>query len=303
MLSFNEYQDNIEPIMLSKADIEYCVVWACEQEVKAPKPGNVNCFSDGHNMVVADFINSAKAIAPVMANPTLTVGECILQSVQATRAIVDCNTNLGIVLLFAPLCAAIRQCETIEELPDALQKILQNLTIEDADLCYQAIRLADAGGLGQSSEQDIYQAPTVTLLEAMNLAQNRDSIALQYVSNFKLIRTISVPALTNALDSGESVEWATAFAYLKLLSNAPDTLICRKQSVEQAQAVTIKAKQFVFDMKKNNKLDAYYAELTAWDNELKQKAINPGTTADLIAATLLLHTFQQRLSFHRISVP
>jgi triphosphoribosyl-dephospho-CoA synthase len=289
--------------MLSESDIQQAVIWACEQEVRAPKPGNVNCFSDGHNMAVDDFIRSAHAIAPVMARPGLSVGERIVQAITATRTVVDCNTNLGIVLLYAPLCCAIEQCESFEQLSLQLQYVLNDLSVEDARLCYQAIRMAEAGGLGEQKDQDINQEPTVTLLEAMDMARDRDQIAFQYVSNFGDIWTIALPALTAALNSGESVEWATAFAYLKLLSTTPDSLICRKQSVELAEAVTQRAKQFVFEMKKNNKLDAYYTELTAWDNELKQKAINPGTTADLVAATLLLHAFQQRLSLHRISVP
>lgn len=290
-------------IMLSESAIKDAVFWACEQEVKAPKPGNVNCFSDGHNMASDDFIRSAHAIAPIMAKPGLTVGERILHSVQATREVVDCNTNLGIVLLFAPLCTAVQNSEDFSELPEVLQQVLASLTIEDARLCYQAIRMAEAGGMGRSNEQDIADEPTVTLLQAMEMAQNRDQIALQYVSNFRLLWKVGLPALTNALNSGESVEWATAFAYLKLLSDAPDSLICRKQSVELATAVTEKAKQLVFQMNKNSTLDAYLTELTAWDKELKQKAINPGTTADLVATTLLLHKFQQGLSLHRISVP
>ena len=289
--------------MLSEADIKASVIWACEQEVMAPKPGNVNCFSDGHNMAVDDFLCSADAIAPAMARPGQTVGQRILSAIQATREVVDCNTNLGIVLLFAPLCCAIEHCDSFDQLPDALTQVLHSLTVEDARQCYQAIRLAEAGGLGQSDEQDISAEPSVTLLEAMEMARDRDQIALQYVSNFNTLWKVGLPALTKALNSGERVEWAAAFAYLKLLSDAPDSLISRKQSVELATAVTTKAKQLVFQMKKNSKLEPYINQLTAWDKELKQKAINPGTTADLVAATLLLSTFRDRFSVVRISVP
>ncbi|MTI62802.1 triphosphoribosyl-dephospho-CoA synthase [Methylophaga sp.] len=289
--------------MLSESEIAESVFWACEQEVRAPKPGNVNCFSDGHNMAVDDFIHSARAIAPVMARPGLGVGERILSAIEATRQVVSCNTNLGIVLLFAPLCCAIEQCERFEDLSAELASVLENLSVEDAKLAYRAIRMAEAGGLGQHPEQDISGDPSVTLLEAMQMAAERDQIALQYVSNFNTLWKTGLPGLTSALNSGESVEWATAFAYLKLLSEAPDSLICRKQSREQATAVTEKAKQLVFEMNKNSTLNAYLDRLTAWDNELKQNAINPGTTADLVAATLLLHAFQRRLSADRISVP
>ena len=284
--------------MLSESDLKDAVFWACEQEVSAPKPGNVNVISDGHNMVVEDFIKSAHAIAPVMAKPDLTVGERILQSIQATRRVVNCNTNLGIVLLFAPLCQAVQSCETFDELPERLQVVLNNLTVDDAIDCYQAIRLAEAGGLGKQDQQDISAVPTITLLEAMDLAKNRDQIAQQYINNFNTLWDLSLPSLTKAINSGESVEWATAFAYLKLLSKALDSLISRKQSTALATKVSERAKQFVIQIEETGNLDTHFDALSLWDKELKEKAINPGTSADLIAATLLLHRFGRLLSFN-----
>ncbi|BDZ74072.1 MULTISPECIES: triphosphoribosyl-dephospho-CoA synthase [Methylophaga] len=284
--------------MLSESDLKDAVFWACEQEVSAPKPGNVNVISDGHNMVVEDFIKSAHAIAPVMAKPDLTVGERILQSIQATRRVVNCNTNLGIVLLFAPLCQAVQSCETFDELPERLQVVLNNLTVDDAIDCYQAIRLAEAGGLGKQDQQDISAVPTITLLEAMDLAKNRDHIAQQYINNFNTLWDLSLPSLTKAINSGESVEWATAFAYLKLLSKALDSLISRKQSTALATKVSERAKQFVIQIEETGTVETHFDALTHWDKELKEKAINPGTSADLIAATLLLYKFKQLLSFN-----
>jgi triphosphoribosyl-dephospho-CoA synthase len=289
--------------MLSEHDIEACITWACEQEVTAPKPGNVNCFSGGHNMQVDDFLRSAKAIAPILAQTDVPVGELILQAIQATRSVVDCNTNLGIVLLFAPLCRAIHSCDTFEELPDALAHVLDTLTIEDAKVCYQAIRLADAGGMGKVENHDLQTIPSITLKQAMALAQNRDSIAKQYLNNFHEIFMIGLPNLTSAIKCEESIEWATALAYLTILSSVPDTLVCRKQSREHAFAVTKKAKGLTDKMNNINKLSHLKADIIAWDNELKKEAINPGTTADLTAATLLLYAFQSQLTSNRISVP
>lgn len=287
--------------MLSRKTIEASIIWACENEVAAPKPGNVNCYSDGHNMQVQDFIKSAHAIAPVMAQKSLSVGELILQGVQATRTVVNCNTNLGIVLLFAPLCRAIHQCSDITQLPDELEKVLLNLTINDAKACYKAIRLAEAGGLGSSKEQDINSTPSVTLLQAMKLAEEHDSIAKQYTNNYKEILEIGLPMLTFSIKSGESVEWATAFAYLKLIARVPDTLISRKKSLEHALEVTEEAKKLITKISKNKMLSFFKTEIITWDNELKKKAINPGTTADLTAATLLIYAFQQALSSNSIS--
>ena len=289
--------------MLSEAEIADAVIWACRQEVMAPKPGNVNCFSDGHNMHVDDFIASAHAIAPVMATRGLSVGERIKQAIDATQAVVSSNTNLGIVLLFAPLCCAIEDSNTPQQLFNKLTQVLLSLDCHDARLCYQAIRKARAGGLGKAEQQDVANEPNVTLLQAMALAAERDLIARQYTNNYRDILQLLLPTLTNALRSGEGIEWATALAYLYSLSMMPDSLICRKQSRELAEAVSEKAREFMSYLNENNRLEDFSDHLTAWDNELKQKAINPGTSADLIAATLLIHAFQERLSLYRISVP
>ena len=289
--------------MLSSKTIEDCIIWACENEVAAPKPGNVNCYSDGHNMQVHDFVKSAHAIAPVLAQKSLSVGELILQSIRATRSVVDCNTNLGIVLLFAPLCCAIHQCSNVKQLPDALKKVLLNLTVNDAKACYEGILLADAGGLGNSEQQDVHAIPSVTLLQAMKIAEERDAIAKQYTNNYSEILNIGLPILTSSIKCGERVEWATAFAYLKLLACVPDTLIRRKQSWEHALEVSDVAEKLIAKVNENKPLSSFNAEIITWDNELKKKAINPGTTADLTAATLLIYAFQQSLSSNSISVP
>jgi len=280
-------------MILNQATIQKCIIWACEQEVLAPKPGNVNVYNDGHNMQVADFINSAQAIAPALTLNNATVGERILAAIKATRAVVDCNTNLGIVLLFAPLCVAIEKCTTFEQLSDQLEKTLQNLTIKDAEYCYQAIQLADAGGLGNVAEHDVHSRVTVTLLQAMSSAKHRDTIAAQYLNNYLDIRTIGFANLTSAINCGERVEWATTFAYLTLLSNIPDTLIFRKQGSEIANIVSDKARYFIAKSNSNKDLKPFEAELVLWDKELKKDAINPGTTADLTATVLLLRAFEQ----------
>ncbi len=287
--------------MLSEQQLRECVQWACEQEVMAPKPGNVNADSDGHQMQIDDFLRSAAAIAPAMAIPDLTVGQRILQGVIATRLVVDCNTNLGIILLFAPIIQAVWQATDFAKLPEALEEVLNNLTVADAEDCYQAIQMAEAGNLGESSEQDIRRKPTVTLREAMFLAQNRDTIARQYVNNYKEVWEIAFKQLTNSLNCGEKVEWATAFAYLNVLSRVPDTLISRKFSWQQAQAVSEQAQLFIAKMNNTTTLRSMQHELRDWDQQLKRLAINPGTTADISAAALLLHALSQA-DANRISV-
>jgi triphosphoribosyl-dephospho-CoA synthase len=282
--------------MLSTKEIENSVVWACVQEVSAPKPGNVNGFSDGHNMSIQNFIDSAHAIAPVLSRNEQTTGEMILNAVRATRTVVDCNTNLGIILLFVPLCKAIHSCQHFEQLPAALSRTLDALTLKDTELTYQAIQIAEPGGLGKSNEQDIHSTPTVALKQAMQLAQDYDSIAAQYTNNYHDIFEVGLSNLTLSINCGESVEWATAFAYLKLLSATPDSLICRKQGLACATTVMNRSKKIVEKVTINRNLSEFETDITLWDQELKQNAINPGTTADMAAASLLVYAFSQALS-------
>lgn len=282
--------------MLDTEQLENAIFWACEHEVRSPKPGNVNCYSHGHNMQLEDFIKSARAIAPVLAQAEPPVGQLILQSIKATRTIVNCNTNLGIVLLFAPLCKAVHNCESIEQLPESLNTVLLNLDVNDAIDCFEAIRLAEAGGLGVNDQHDVNTQPTISLLAAMDYAKNYDNIAKQYTNNFKDILQSGLPHLTEAINYGESIEWASAFAYLKLLSIIPDTLICRKQGIECAQSVLDHSACILEKVTGNNRLSHFERDIKAWDKELKKKAINPGTTADMTAATLLIYAFEQMLS-------
>ncbi len=91
---------------------------ACRDEIEAPKPGNVHVFADGHGMSVRDFLMSAEAAAPGLSTPSSPVGARILAAVEATFAAVGMNTNLGIILLCAPLAAA---AETGADLHKALR--------------------------------------------------------------------------------------------------------------------------------------------------------------------------------------
>jgi triphosphoribosyl-dephospho-CoA synthase len=184
----------------------------------------------------------------------------------------------------------------MDQLPKALHRVLNTLTLDDAIKAYEAIRMAKAGGLGTSQQQDISTEPTVTLREAMHYAKDKDNIAAQYLNNYREIFDVGLTNLTLSINCGESIEWATAFAYLKLLSVMPDSLIIRKQGLACAESVMNQSKKILEKTIINNKLIQLKHDIILWDNELKQKAINPGTTADMTAATLLAYAFGQALA-------
>src|SRR5205085_6863187 len=86
-----------------------CATLACLLEATAPKVGNVHRGADFENLTFTDFVVSAVAIGPAMETAkTGGVGVAILESIKATRQLVDTNTNLGMVLLLAPLAAVPR---------------------------------------------------------------------------------------------------------------------------------------------------------------------------------------------------
>jgi triphosphoribosyl-dephospho-CoA synthase len=260
---------------------------ACEADVEAFKPGNVSRAAPGHGMQAEQFLASAAAIAAPISAPNFSVGERILAAIEATRQVVATNTNLGIVLLVAPLVHAAWQRGENEDFPAALGRVLEQLTLADAQLAYQAIRLAQPGGLGVVAEHDVSQAPTVNLREAMQAAAERDTIALQYVSGYRLVLELGLACLERTLAGGMSQHWATVACYLAVLARVPDSLIVRKHGYRVAREVSLQAAPFMQALEENHQPESLLPGLQAWDRELKAKSINPGTSADLTVAALL----------------
>lgn len=260
---------------------------ACLAELQAIKPGNVHIFADGHGMVVQDFIKSANVVAKVIARPNLSVGQRILKAVEATQAAVACNTNLGIVLLSAVIVqAALNQTQLTLQL--SIQQVLTKLSVEDAECAYQAIRLANPAGLGQVHQHDVNARPNISLLVAMNAAKEHDLVAQQYSNGFADIMQFGLTSYQSAMQKWSNPTWATTNVYLSFLAHYPDSHVARKYGVAVAKKLSAEAQQHLiaFTVLDNPKL--YLRQLLAWDADLKQQKLNPGTSADLTVATLFV---------------
>jgi triphosphoribosyl-dephospho-CoA synthase len=265
---------------------------ACIWEATARKPGNVHRFCDFDDTGYVDFLSSAAAIAPVLAEAcNHSVGATVLEAVQRTRQVARANTNLGIILLLAPLAKA-------DSWPDgraSVAAVLEALTIEDAELAYQAILLAGAGGLGQMPEQDVRGVPTVTLREAMALAADRDLIARQYVNGFAEVFEQGAPAVLAGIERTGCLEGGIVHTYLHLMSSFPDTLIARKRGAGEAEESARRAAEVLAaGWPETPAGRAALAELDDWLRAEGHQR-NPGTTADLIAASLFVLLRQMRL--------
>jgi triphosphoribosyl-dephospho-CoA synthase len=261
---------------------------ACEIELQAFKPGNVSVYSPAHDMTVEDFILSAKVSAEPVSNPDYSLGEKIFYAVKATREAVGCNTNLGIILLAAPLMQAYWQRQIGQSLRESLMVVLANTTLQDAEWAFKAITLAAPGGLGKSEQQDVNQAPEVTLLEAMQIASPKDRIALQYTNGFKDIFDFSVLQYNRAFVlSGES-SWSALSVFAELLAKFPDSHIERKFGSQYSEWIAAEMATLCEALNNAGTLDELVPMLHRLDQTFKAKRINPGTTADLTVATLLV---------------
>lgn len=261
---------------------------ACALDVAVRKPGNVSAASPGHGMQARHFLDSAAAAAGPLFEPGATVGARIEGAVRATLAAAGCNTNLGIVLLCAPIA---RLADIAPDLPaDALawraglEHVLAALDRADAAAAFRAIAAARPGGLGHAEAEDVHAPPTVTLREAMRLAAARDRIALQYANGYADLFDTGLAALPA---HGRADAAAVQSLYLAFLGRHPDSHIVRKHGAVAAQDVTDEALPWLLRSDRGEPvgLDPAFA---AWDEALKARGLNPGTTADLTVATLCL---------------
>ena len=280
-----------------------CFRRACELDVAVRKPGNVSRASAGHGMQAALFIASAQAAAGPLFQPGARVGERIEAAVDATWRVAGCNTNLGILLLCAPIALAVErrpEARSPAALRDAIEAVLADLDLADTQATYRAIARARPGGLGTAPSQDVDKPPGVDLRAAMALAAHRDSIARQYRDGYAELFDVGLASIVKgyspsaAQAAGEPIAEPTAETaagvqrlYLTLLSRFADSHIVRNHGEAVAHIVMTAAQAWLARAGRGGGLDTEPG-FAAWDLRLKAERINPGTTADLTVATLLI---------------
>jgi triphosphoribosyl-dephospho-CoA synthase len=268
---------------------------ACLLEVSAPKPGNVSPGRHFADLRYEDFLASAVAIGEPMAEAgTHTLGATIRRAAEATARWSASNTNLGIILLFAPLArAALLAREPASPsahitLRDRVKQELSATTVDDAKQAYTAIRLARPGGLDQVEAQDVATEPTVSLTEAMRLAAGRDTIASEYATAFDLTFATAVPVLERARRDGLPWDDAIVETFLTILALVQDTHIKRRSGATLAAEVTGLARTVLAAGGVRSR--GGRAALDVMDRSLRddRNSGNPGTTADVTAAAIFV---------------
>jgi triphosphoribosyl-dephospho-CoA synthase len=276
------------------ASLHRAFIDACKLELRALKPGNVHDYAAGHGMSVGDFVTSAEAAAAPLCRARRGVGARIRDAAAATHAAVGCNTNLGILLLAAPLLAAAERAMGVD-LRQGLRDTLAALTVADAVATYDGIRIASPAGLGRAESQDVSAAPEVTLREAMALAAGRDRIARQYAADYEDVFTLGVAGLAVARRQGLAPEWAASRIYMAFLAAFPDSHVARKYGTAVAEDVRAEAAPLAARLLATDAPERLVPDLLAFDAALKARGINPGTSADLTVASLLAGALETML--------
>jgi triphosphoribosyl-dephospho-CoA synthase len=316
------------PVFPDAAGVAALAQLACLLEASAPKPGNVSPGRHFADTRYEHFLASAAAIGgPLASVGDRSLGAAIRLAIESTSRFTSANTNLGIVLLLMPLAraavvaagsgsdpadSAIRGLTPIaapsgvgaipgvdsrslqwgdsrrQELRTNVRQVLGATTVDDARDVYAAIRMASPGGLGEVETEDVAGEPTQTLLEVMQLAAHRDGIAREYATGFATTFETGTPALIRARHDGLSWDDAVVETFLTLLAEAPDTHIVRRGGAELADGVTQRAAAVLAagGVRSNDGRRAI-AEMDAALRGPRNTA-NPGTTADLTAATIFV---------------
>jgi triphosphoribosyl-dephospho-CoA synthase len=261
---------------------------ACLLEVMSPKPGNVSRGRDLPDLTYQDLVLSAMAMGRSLRQAGVRrVGRLILGCIRETRRHVRTNTNLGMVLLLAPLAraAALGRRGTLRQ---RLRRVLRDLGVEDAREAYRAIRLAQPGGIGSAPDQDVRQSPTTSLLECMRLAAPRDAIAREYATDYGVTFDVALPALIRFRHGHLPLPLAVGQTSLTLLARYPDTLIVRRHGAQVARSVAREAARVL--AAGGLATAAGRRRLERFDHWLRnaRPPMNPGATADLIAAALFV---------------
>jgi len=288
-------------------------------EVSADKPGNVNLIVGFEGTRYEHFLASAVAAAPYFElaaerGVAVSRGEIHVRGVRLGRIIRDCvaninawqrggNTLLGTVILLSPIAVAAGMTPTkeehifeISELRKNVKCVVESTTPEDAVGVYEAIKIANPSGLGSAPELDVNDPNSINkireekipLYDVFKIASKYDMVCSEWVSNYPITFDVAYPFLMEQIRETKDLNMAIVHTFLKVLAEYPDTFIARKTGIEKAKEVSSAAAKVL--KLGGLKTSMGRERLREFDLALRKSGntLNPGTTADIIAAALAL---------------
>lgn len=263
-----------------------------------PKPGNVHRTRDYDDMVFEDFIISGIVIGDAICeacsdvdveNPKL--GKYILQAVSETDRWIKNNTNLGIVMMITPIAVAASISNSFDEIQDNVKLLMKNTSVDDACDLYDAINIADAGGMGEEEEYDVASDSAkqdlrddgLTMYDVLKISATKDMLGREMTSGMPFIFEKGYPTYHKLVQEKTQNE-ACVLTFLEILSQVPDTLISRKYDEDEALKVSMMTR----DLLKMRDSSDFEKQISDFDDYLYKNKYNPGTTADLTAASIFV---------------
>ena len=280
---------------MTKNSLQYTAgqlaTWVCQLEVAAPKPGNVHRGADFEDVTLGDFLNSSIALGSAIDAHDLTAGtgSMILSAVQRTDRVTKTNTNLGMVLLICPLAKLIQRGQSIDA--NAVAAEIDSIAGPESQAVYQAITKAKAGGLSQVDKLDVNNADSAPdkIIDAMQLAKDRDMVANQYCCGYQDVIEFVLPAIKEGVKRFGRISSGIVWAHVKTMARFPDSLISRKLGDPAARKSAAMAQQCIEQLTNADDEDFWRAvgDLDFWLRSDGHRR-NPGTTADLVTAALYI---------------
>ena len=269
-------------------DLKSAYLFSCKKDIELIKPGNVNLLSSHKDTKAQDYLDSAILSSKELFNQNYSLGKRILESVNVTRSQVNVNTNLGIILLCAPVIQSYIDFNNLD-LREGIKKTLSTRSIKDThDLC-AAINISSPGGLGDSDMYDTASYPNVSIKQIMDYSQEYDRISYQYSHNFSDIFDFIIPKLEFLNQRYESLDISLSLLFIEILAKIPDSHISRKFGDKIAKKTSNNAHDLLKILDREHDPDYLAKALNNLDYEYKKKGINPGTTADLLVASLMIY--------------
>ncbi len=293
--------------------VSKCAQIASVLEVSGhPKPGNVHRTQNFPDMVFEDFLLSGIAIGETMEKAArkgfkyknkpekwdkIGLGKMILEAVRETDHWVANNTNLGIVMLLTPISvvAGMSEDETVnwDVFRDKIDQLIRSTTSEDAVNLYQAINIADAGGMGEQDDLDVANESSlqklrddnVNMFRVLEMSSAWDKLSYELTHKMPVTFELGYPVFQR-VKSEKGINEATVQTFLTILSRVPDTLISRKFTDAKAGEVSARAQAI---LEEGGILTRKGTSIVGkFDQELIKGGLNPGTTADFTASSIMV---------------
>jgi len=269
-------------------DLKAAYLFSCKKDIELIKPGNVNLLSPHKDTKAQDYLDSATLSSKELFNQNHSLGKRILESVKVTRSQVNVNTNLGIILLCAPVIQSYIDFNALD-LRDCIKKTLSATSVKDThDLC-AAINISSPGGLGDSDMYDTASYPNASIKQIMDYSREYDRISYQYSHNFTDIFDFIIPKLEFLNQRYKSLDISLSLLFIEILAKIPDSHISRKFGDKIAKKTSNNAYDLLKILDREYDPDYLAKALNNLDYEYKKKGINPGTTADLLVASLMIY--------------